>query len=265
MQRRKSSRIVSSDFPTLGGRNQGTYILQEHGIDVVRGDLITQDNIIPDPYEGGIFTLTINKDNFNQLCTIGFPTGYYDFKPQWPKIGSYQVDDSGIYAESFGSTSYSQHGPMFYVILPLPFGGRNKYWYASMSYNIQNPTSGYIEIDMYVGNVVRLEYQITDATAGEHIQYFYTYNNQYSQYIIGGTSNAAQTITNTLKIYHYQNNTTKAYVGSTKVYDGNDVCTIRDGTNILYMQIIQFTSNSVPYHRVQQITISTDPSYDPQP
>ena len=118
---------------------------------------------------------------------------------------------------------------------------------------------------MFVGNVVRLGYAISNTTAGKHIQYFYTYDNQYSQYIIGGTSNAAQTITNTLKIYHYENNTTKAYVGSTKVYDGNDVCTIRDGTNILYMQIIQFTSNSVPYHRVQQITVSTDPSYDPQP
>ncbi len=262
MQRQRYSKILQSDYSGMPDRAVGMPILQSHGNLVSRGDLITQDNIsVP-----AGFTITINKDNFNQLCTVGsVPSGYYDFVPSQVKTGSYQTDANGIYVSNFGSTSYDNHGPLAYMILPQVFGGRNKYWYASMTYNVQNPTSGYIEIDMYVGNVVRLEYARVKSTGSNHVQYFYTYNNQYSQYIIDGTSNAAQTITNTLKIYHYENNTTKAYVGSTKVYDGNDVCTIRDGTNILEMHIIQLGSNSVPYHRIQQITVSTDPSYDPQP
>ena len=262
MQRTKFSKILQSDYGGTPDRAPGMPILQSHGNLVSRGDLITQDNIsVP-----AGFTITINKDNFNQLCTVGsVPSGYYDFVPSWVKTGSYQTDANGIYVSNFGSTSYNYHGPLAYMILPQVFGGRNKYWYASMTYNVQNPTSGYIEIELYVGDTVRLEYARVQSTGSNHVQYFYTYDNQYSQYIIGGTSNAAQTITNTLKIYHYENNTTKAYVGSTKVYDGNDVCTIRDGVNLLYMQIIQFGSNSVPYHRIQQIIISTDPSYDPQP
>jgi len=46
-----------------------------------------------------------------------------------------------------------------------------------MTYNVQNPTSGYIEIELYVGDTVRLEYARVQSTGSNHVQYFYTYDN----------------------------------------------------------------------------------------
>ena len=265
MQRRKSSRIVSSDFPTLGGRNQGTYILQSHGTNVSRGDLITQDNIIPDPEEPeNLFTITINKNNFSQLCTVGNPgqlVGYTFYQIG----GSVTTDADGIYASNCG-TGDIWHGPVFYVTLPQQIGKSGQYWHVVYKYTAQNQSDGYIlKLSLRVGFSTCLSYDDAWSTRYSGALKNCSIYNVSTNSTLYNVNSAATSHADTMKFYHYENNTIKFYINGELKYSGYDPITLNKGDNMLTVQISQQGTYSVPYHRIQEITISTDPSYDPQP
>jgi len=76
-------------------------------------------------------------------------------------------------------------------------------------------------------------------------------------------NSAATSHADTMKFYHYENNTIKFYINGELKYSGYDPISLNKGDNILTVQISQWTTHYVPYHRIQEITVSTDPSYDP--
>ena len=267
MQRRKSSRIVSSDFPTLGGRNQGTYILQSHGTNVSRGDLIKQDNIIPDPNEPiEPYTITISKDNFSTLCTIGNPVPVIGYQPD-PYVtessiqGTVAQDANGIYASNFGSGS-SWHGPQFYMQLPYAIGKSGQYWHIvlKVTYNM----GGYIILQIRAGFSTHLK--IDNSWGGSTIRkIFRVYNQSTSNDLYNTTLSYSSTITDTIRFYHYPGNTLKVYVNSSVISNKQDPIPLNKGDNFLICTIGQFAGYGASYHRIQEITVSTDPQYDPQP
>ena len=267
MQRRKSSRIVSSDFPTLGGRNQGTYILQSHGTNVSRGDLITQDNIIPDPYESQIFTITIDKDTYASLCQQATSWAQVGLPETFVIGGAIATDDDGIYASTYGSGS-SWHGPVFYATLPTEIGKSGQYWHATFKVSatfvsgtliysyVRIGFSTYMQyFDPYSGNsdgvTIRSVFYNTSAES---------LNNELQAHDTVGSTN-----TYTFKFYHYQNNTFKTYINGTLYKNQSDPFVLDKGSNIAACYISQGSAYTVPYFRVQEITVSTDPTYDPQP
>ena len=140
MQRTRWSKILQSDYGGIPDRAPGMPILQSHGKLVSRGDLITQDNISTQ----SISTITINKDNFSQLCTVGNPgqlVGYTFYQIG----GSVTTDADGIYASNCGSGSGdSWHGPVFYVTLPQQIGKSGQYWHVVYKYTAQNQSNGYL-------------------------------------------------------------------------------------------------------------------------
>ena len=263
MQRRKSSRIVSSDFPTLGGRNQGTYILQEHGIDVVRGDLITQDNIIPDPYEPQIFTITIDKDNYTQLCTMGSPGSLISYTTD-AIAGSFTSDANGIYGESFGSGG-SYHGPLMYIQLPSQIGISGQYWYLSMRITVSSKNGSAIVARAGYSTYLRYDDSDSRSVYSQYSLFQWMYNSTTNNLIYRYDKTPSSNVTHTLKVYHYPNNTIKMYRDQTLVYNAQDPIPLDKGDNILIIQTMQVASNPVAYNRIHEVTISTDPTYDPQP
>lgn len=264
MQRERWSKILQSDYGGIPDRAPGMPILQSHGNLVSRGDLITQDNIsVPD-----VFTITIDENNFSQLCTIGDPGQLvqYNLKSTSGQsniiTGSMQTDQSGIYASNLGSGS-DYHGPVAYMQLPYEIGKSNQYWHIIYKFTINNNTSSYLyDINLRVGFSFAVAYH--DGQSGS------LSGGRWISIINGTTSNVlsfanVNITTDTIKIYHYANNTTKLYINSSLQFDGQDPITLNKSDNMLTIQISQYSSYSFPYHRIQEITVSTDPSYDPQP
>ena len=264
MQRERWSKILQSDYDGVPDRAPGMPILQSHGNLVSRGDLITQDNIsVP-----AGFTITINKDNFSQLCTIGDPGQLvqYNLKSTSGQsniiTGSMQTDQSGIYASNLGSGS-GYHGPVAYMQLPYEIGKSNQYWHIIYKFTINNNSSSYIyDINLRVGFSFVVAYH--DGQSGV------LSGGRWISIINGTTSNVLSSAnvnitTDTIKIYHYANNTTKLYINSSLQFNGQDPITLNKSDNMLTIQISQYSSYPFPYHRIQEITVSTDPSYDPQP
>ena len=259
MQRRKSSRIVSSDFPTLGGRNQGTYILQSHGTNVNRGDLITQDNIIPDPEEPeDLFTITINKDNYSQLCTIGNPDSLTQGPPESVSDGTFTTDSTGILLQSYGGGS-QWHGPAFYTILPYAFGEPNKYWYIKIQYDAIDNGSMYISLGFGIGSIL---YAYTDGGTGHSYDVHMRSGSTATRLCVGKLYN--QYVDDVLKVYHTQDNRTKVYYNGNIVFNDADPI-VPKGDKVLWQQILVYGAPQIPPHHIKEITVSTDPSYDPQP
>ncbi len=267
MQRRKSSRIVSSDFPTLGGRNQGTYILQSHGTNVSRGDLITQDNIIPDPEEPiEPYTITIDKDTYASLCqqaTSWEQAG--DISPDTIS-GSIAVDNDGIYASSYGSGS-GWHGPVFYATLPSEIGKAGQYWHIVFKFKSTHADGTLIMARIVAGFSSLLQYSDTNI-ANQGVNVATALRNSSTTTDIAKRTlypSVGSTNTYTYKLYHYENNTNKLYINDTLYNNQSDPFVLNKGNNIVACPLMQYSSYAAPYIRVQEITVSTDPTYDPQP
>ncbi len=215
-----------------------------------------------------LWTITINKDNFSQLCTVGDPgqlisyniriTGGYTHTI----TGSFTTDQNGIYANNLGSGS-QYHGPIFYSQLPSQIGKANQYWHIIFKYSTTNPASVTGYLHFIAGFSVSLDY--FDNQAGDSGFYRRTVLTSST------TSNKVHDVysttsgTYTYKIYHYQNNTTKIYLNGSLVFNGADPIVLDKGDNIVAFKSAMYQNYSMLYHRVQEITVSTDPSYDPQP
>ena len=268
MQRQRYNKILQSDYDGMSDRASGMPILQSHGNLVSRGDLITQDNIsIPD-----VFTITINKDNFSQLCTVGNPGQLADYDPTYIPdsnpthgttiTGTYSVDSGGIYASNYGSGS-QWHGPVFYSIMPSSIGASNQYWHITYKYTVTNQSISIITaIVLRVGFSTMFMYY--DGSGGYIAGFRRVYlhnNNQVNKFL----ENNVSTVTDTIRFYHYANNTVAVYLNQSLIKSDQDPIQLNKDSNILSMYIPQWQSYSTPYHRIQEITVSTDPSYDPQP
>ena len=267
MQRQQQKKIISSDFPTLGGRNQGTLILQEHGINVNRGDLITQDNIIPDPEEPiEPYTITINKNNFSQLCTVGNPVPVIGYQPN-PYVtesniqGAVTYDSEGIFAYRFGRSS-SWDGPQFYMQLPYAIGKSGQYWHIvfKVTYSVGN----FLLLQIRAGFSTHLEIcnQLGRSTVRK---IFRVYNQSTSNDLYNTTLSYSSYVTDTIRFYHYPGDTLKVYVNSSVISNKQDPIPLNKGDNFLICTIGQCAGYGASYHRIQEITVSTDPTYDPQP
>ncbi len=259
MQWQRYSKILQSDYFGASDRAVGMPILQSHGNLVSRGDLITQDNIsAPD-----VFTITINKNNFSQLCTVGNPgqLAGYTFNPI---SGNIAVDSSGIYASSCGSgTGY--HGPVFYTILPKQLGGSDQYWHVIYKYYVENPSDNY-EVSLYlrVAFAASLYYHDPFALRSDGATKAFYIITSSGTSAGKETQSTSKAHSDTLKVYHYTNNNVKFYLNGSKQLDAY-ITPSQTKTSVLSVQIYTNSTYSVPYHRIQEITISTDPSYDPQP
>ncbi len=265
MQRQRYSKILQSDYSGMPDRAVGMPILQSHGNLVSRGDLITQDNIsVPN-----VFTITINKNNFSQLCTVGDPgqlTSYDDslVNGNVSKIvGSVTTDQNGIYASSYGSGS-GWHGPVFYTQLPSAIGMSGQYWHIVFKYTTQNPLGYMLGIWVRIGFSTQHSYH--DGWSGDNeyrttntIYNSATSNQLYSSSVFSDTANIVY------KFYHYPDNTIKLYQQSQLKFNSSDPIPLDTGDNMLTIYIAQGGGYPVPYHRIQEITVSTDPTYDPQP
>lgn len=240
-------------------------ILQSHGNLVSRGDLITQDNIsVPN-----VFTITINKDNFSQLCTVGNPgslINYGQYIYEFDSSSQFVTDNNGLYATNYGSGG-SWHGPILYMLLPSVVGKINQYWHVVFKYNIQSLTTAYrIQVDLRVGFTTWLRYFCVNGYSSFYRQYYSMVNNQSApQCNLVDNAYSGQNINDTVSYYHYSNNTNKIYLNGTLIFNGPDPQQLNTYNNVLTLQISKYSNDGVPYHRIQEITVSTDPTYDPQP
>ena len=258
MQRTRWSKILQSDYGGIPDRAPGMPILQSHGNLVSRGDLITQDNIsIPD-----VFTITINKDTFSQLCTVGDPGQLIDYT-LFNIGGTFAIDQNGIYADSFGSGS-GYHGPVAYMQLPQNVGNMNKYWYTLVKYDITNSQADMASFfQIRIGFSISINYDDTNASSisGKRFLNFInssTFANVYNNKNI-------QSVSDTIKIYHYTNNTMKVYLNDSLVFNGQDPLPLNKSNNVVTILHAQNGTYRTLNERLKQITISTDPTYDPQP
>lgn len=260
MQRTRWSKILQNDYVQTDEVKYGAPILQSHGKLVSRGDLITQDNIALQ----NVFTITVNGNNFSSLCTQGTPGQLISYGFDYPVQGTFSSSSSGIYVSDFGPTQW-KCGPQFYLQLPETIGLSNMYWHIILRVYIANAYYNQgIFMYLRVGHSIKLMivndyniYQFGGVSA-------YQYNSTSSSSLYNATG-GAPTGYITLKFYHYQNNTSKFYRESSTYYSGQDKLTLDNGDNIITMQIVKNRDLPVPTHYIQQITVSTDPSYDPQP
>jgi len=151
---------------------------------------------------------------------------------------------------------------MFYTTLPSEIGKSGQYWHIVFSYTTQNPDNSMLFIRLRVG--FSHEYVYSDGWAdsseghARKINFFNsTTSNEKINYYYGGST------TITYKFYHYANNTYKAYENGTLKYSGADPIQLDTGDNMLTTYIAQDYTYTIQYHRIQEITVSTDPTYDP--
>ena len=268
MQRTKFSKILQTDLTDIPDRIPGNHILQSHGNSVSRGDLITQDNITGMP---GTWTVTINKDTYASLCQQA--TSWEQVGGPYPDLSTYVIagsiatDSDGIYASNYGSGGW--HGPMFYTTLPSEIGKSGQYWHITFKVKATFASVTLIFTYIRVGFSTFMQYNdrwISDSDGVSIIsvqhnssQWFGNNELNPTRPVVGSTN------TYTFKFYHYANNTFKTYINGTLYKNQADLTVLDKGNNIAACQLMQSSSYGTPYIRVQEITVSTDPTYDPQP
>ena len=263
MQRTRFSKILQNDFTDLPERIPGNHILQSHGNSVSRGDLITQENIsVPDKW-----TLTINKDTYASLCqqaTSWSQVGYYSGTTL---SGSLSTDTDGIYVSNYGAYS-GVHGPAFYAILPNEIGKSGQYWHLIYKFKTTFNTGSIIVAHVTAGFSQGLEYndQAADDNDGAFFKStFRNTSNSITDIELTVHPSVGSTNTYTFKFYHYPNNTVKVYINDTLYRNQSDPFVFDKGDNKVSCRLQAYQSYAIPYFRVQEITVSTDPTYDPQP
>ena len=266
MQRTKFSKILQNDFPGIQDRLPGNHILQSHGKSVSRGDLITQENItVSDKW-----TVTINKDTYAYLCQQA--TSWAQVGGPYPDLSSFVIggaiatDDDGIYASTYGSGS-GWHGPMFYTTLPSEIGKAGQYWHIVFTVKATFASGTKIWAGTIVGFSSILKYvdeSIPDSY-GAYLELTFNASKNSSFERVTKYLSVGSTNTYTLKLYHYQNNTYKLYINDTLSKSGSDPLVLDKGNNIAACPLMQNSTYATPYIRVQEITVSTDPTFDPQP
>lgn len=271
MQRTRFSKILQSDLTDIPDRIPGNHILQSHGNSVSRGDLITQDNIsAPGPW-----TVTINKDTYASLCQQATSWSQVGYSSTYKIVGSIATDNDGIYA----SISYGQggawHGPLFYTTLPSEIGKAGQYWHITFKVKAtftDNTPDTQIYTYTRVGFstfMQYLDYRYNPFNgSGTGVAITSVQHNSSQQFGNGELNTrpaVGSTNTYTFKFYHYQNNTFKTYINGTLYKDQADTMSLDKGSNIAACQILQNSTYATTYIRVQEITVSTDPTYDPQP
>ena len=250
MQMTRFSKILQTDFTGLQDRLPGNHILQSHGNSVSRGDLITQDNIANPNW----WTVTINKDTFNSLCTFD------------QSNGSFTTDQDGIYCNNAGGSG-TWHGPVFYMQLPSTIGMSGQYWHVRFRCTMQSFGGSMITISTTVG--YSTFFNLNDGAPGSGDGYSTEAALRY-----GDSGHARlyfirpyidQNIDYTYSFYHYANNTIKLYLNGTLVYNKTDPVVLDKGNNMIDVSVSQYSSFALQPHRIKEITVSTDPTYDPQP
>ena len=265
MQRQRYSKILQSDYFGTPDRAPGMPILQSHGNLVSRGDLITQDNMSASEF----FTITINKDTFSQLCIANNPGQLVDYS-FYMREGQIRMNSNGIYAECGITSAFIWHGPIFYTILPQAVGTSDKYWHIVYKYFIDNSNQAY-----YINIITRIGFSLSfEAYDGDTsgtgvgrqvILYNSSTSKNYYYYPYSGTVITPITISDTFKVYHYPDNTMKIYVNGSTLFSGQDPIQLNKGNNIITSQIARSWQDPLPLHYISEITVSTDPTYDPQP
>ena len=264
MQRTRWSKILQSDYGGIPDRAPGMPILQSHGNLVSRGDLITQENIsVPDGW-----TVTINKDTYASLCQQATSWSQVGYSSPYTISGSIATDNDGIYASNYGSGGSQWHGPVFYATLPSEIGKAGQYWHITFRVKATFASGTHAYTYTRVGFSTFMQYydKYSDDSNGVHIGSSLFNSSSYQS--VGGYNShpsVGSTNTYTFKFYHYQNNTFKVYINGTLYGNQSDPFVLDKGSNIAACQITQEQTYATPYFRVQEITVSTDPSYDPQP
>ncbi len=253
MQITRFSKILQTDFTGLQDRLPGNHILQSHGNFVSRGDLITQENMstVPLPW-----TVTINKDTFNSLCTVD------------QSNGSFTTDQDGIYCNNVVSSGTSWHGgPVFYMQLPSTIGMSGQYWHARFRFTAQSFGGSMIDITTTVGYSTLFSFRdgAPDSGDGYATGASLRYGDSGSKSLYSIRPYTDQNIDYTYSFYHYANNTIKLYLNGTLVYNGTDPVVLDKGNNMISVSVSQWSSVALQPHRIKEITVSVNPSYDPQP
>ena len=247
----------------MSDRASGMPILQSHGNLVSRGDLITQDNISINPN----FNITINKDNFSQLCTVGNPDQLVNYNindiintTPYPITGSISTDQNGIYASGAGSQSGTGwNGPMFYTLLPDIVGLSNKYWSITTRFTITGQGSPVIELFIRFGYTSSIWFNDW-GTAGYNGKYLYVsqFNNQSRSYLYQTGEMNYDNYDYTISFTHYTNtyNITKVIVNGNTRYNRKDPFQYNTGSNLLLVQICTNDNTPITTHRIEYITIT---------
>ena len=273
MQRTRFSKILQTDFPGSQDRLPGNHILQSHGNSVSRGDLITQENIM----DQALWTVTINKDNFSQLCTVGNPGSLPSlYGGDYVSNSQMAVDSNGIYVSSYGTDPGGDHharyhGPFFYTFFPTQVGNPGQYLYVKVKYKTDNFSYNAIfPVFIRVGFsfLISYYYQFDSSSTKLDVSFYNSTTNNF------GARRTESFPPNTMavhefKFYHYTNNTYKTYLDGVIKRNENDPIALDTPQNSLTCGIFQYFEAGhdfdTPYFRLQELIISTDPSYDPQP
>ena len=270
MQRTRFSKILQTDLTDIPERIPGNHILQSHGNSVSRGDLITQENIstVPLPW-----TITINKDTFSSLCTVGNPGSLPSlYGGSYVPNSQMAVDSDGIYVSSYGTEQGGSqyHGPFFYTFFPTQVGNPGQYLYVKVKYKTDNFSYNAIfPVFIRVGFSFLISYYYAfnpSSTKFDVSFYNSTTNNYNSRRTESFPSNTMAV--HEFKFYHYTNNTYKTYLDGVIKRNENDPIALDTPQNSLTCGIFKYFEGhdyNTPYFRLQELTISTDPSYDPQP
>jgi len=191
--------------------------------------------------------------------------GAIGFSYDYDIAGSIATDSDGIYASNYGSGS-GWHGPVFYTTLPSEIGKAGQYWHIVFKVKATFASETKISTYVTVGFSSALTYQDSSTYDSDGVVLRSHFRNTSENIMLDefiGHPAVGSTNTYTFKWYHYKNNITQIYINGTRYRNQTDPIALDQGNNILACQIIQNSTYATPYLRVQEITVSTDPSYDP--
>ena len=274
MQRTRFSKILQTDLTDIPERIPGNHILQSHGNSVSRGDLITQENIstVPLPW-----TITINKDTFSSLCTVGNPGSLPSlYGGDYVSNSQMAVDSDGIYVSSYGTDPGGDgharyHGPFFYTFFPTQVGNPGQYLYVKVKDKTNNLSQSNVIFPVFIrvgfSFLISYYYAFNPSSTKFDVSFYNSTTNNYNSRRTESFPSNTMAV-HEFKFYHYTNNTYKTYLDGVIKRNENDPIALDTPQNSLTCGIFQYFEGhdyATPYFRLQELIISTDPSYDPQP